>query len=96
MSPAARPLKRSPRLRMQWVLGEGVVVIVDSAEALVLNATGYRILELADGSRSEEQIVALLAGKFDASPGEITAALREFLASKDAEGLFVEEGGSGG
>lgn len=57
---------------------------------LLLNATGRRVLDLLDGSRTFEEIVAHLQAEYEADGVEIEDGVRAFLAGVAARGLLAD------
>ena len=55
--------------------------MVGEAEVTALNATASDIWRLADGERSADQIVDLLASAYGVDPAEIASEVRETIAS---------------
>ncbi|HEY8021919.1 MAG TPA: PqqD family protein [Thermoanaerobaculia bacterium] len=78
-------LKRRSDVRFRIVDGEAVVVLQESAEVMVLNATAARLLELADGERPLAAIAAALAAEFEVEPEvlreDLLAGARELAAA---------------
>ncbi len=59
----------------------GIWVLLAPERVLKLDAVGNAILAEADGTRTFAEIVAALAGKFDAPPEQIAGDARTFLES---------------
>jgi coenzyme PQQ biosynthesis protein PqqD len=75
--------RRCSDVRFRTVLEEGVVIKQQTAEVLVLNTVGARVLELLDGQRTVAEVQAALAAEF-AAPAEslaqdVTGYLDELL-----------------
>jgi pyrroloquinoline quinone biosynthesis protein D len=72
-APGLRPDSR-PRLpskvRVRWNAPRGQALLLYPEGALALNPTAHAVLELCDGSRTLDEIVSELAGRFDADRGE--------------------------
>lgn len=89
-------------VRFRVVGGEGVVVLQDAGEVLVVNGVAARVLELLDprrgrGSgpqpgegRSFSELLERLGQEFEATEEEIARDLREFLDEVLAGGVVVE------
>jgi hypothetical protein len=63
--------------------GEAVLVNLDTAASLALNATGFLVWQLVDGQRTVEQIIAAVQRHFRDVPGtaaDDVIALLEILA----------------
>jgi len=59
-------LALDPRVRFRRFEDEGIVINQKTAEALVISEVGTRLLEMADGTRTLAQCIALLGEEFDA------------------------------
>lgn len=83
--------KPHPHARLASRTLDGETVIVDPQQNMVrmLNEVGSRIWELADGSRTPEQIATELAEEFDLSFGEIYADVLQFLNELDSKQLLI-------
>lgn len=71
----------------------GMVVLPARSEVKVVNETGSTILSLLDGERSPEDIAAVVAERFDVTPEQALADVREFLAEAEREGMIVTPNG---
>ena len=91
-SPAARDrvFRRCSDVRFRTVLDEGVVIKQDTAEVLVLNEVGARVLELLDGTRTVADVEAALADEFDAANAELGTDLASYLDELLSAGLIQE------
>lgn len=81
-----------PRLR-PWVRtrrepATGKTALVFPEGMLELNETGSQIIELCDGARPFDDVVTLLAAKFDAPPELLRADVSEYLLRLRAKGLL--------
>lgn len=65
--------------RDEDVSEHGTVILIASGMMHQLNFVGGRIWSLCDGSRSDEELFALLAGEFSVDAAEFTADLHEFI-----------------
>ena len=65
--------------RDEDVSAHGTVILIASGMMHQLNYVGGRIWALCDGSRSDEELFALLAGEFNVDAAELTADLHEFI-----------------
>lgn len=59
--------------------GAAVIVLADSGEVVVLNEVGTRVWQLADGSRSLTDIVAMLEREYAVAPNQLHADVEEFV-----------------
>lgn len=63
------------------VFGQDAVIISPAENTVrMLNPTGSRIWELADGTRTVDEIAAVLAQEFDVTPEQARASVQEFVA----------------
>jgi hypothetical protein len=89
MQPESRPHRRDDILAQ--VAGDTVVLLTpDSGEYFTLNEVGGRIWELADGTRSVEEIAAVLIEEFEASLDEVRADALDLLEQLSEEGLVAD------
>jgi len=86
-------------VRFRVVGGEGVVVLQDAGEVLVVNGVAARVLELLDlrreplpgrEGRSAEELIARLVEEFDASNEDIERDVRDFLEEIREAGVVQE------
>ena len=61
--------------------GELVVVMPDQGKFVVLNATGAKVLQLADGQRTLRAIAQLIATEFDADISQVEQDVYQFAQS---------------
>ncbi len=61
--------------------GELVVVMPDQGKFVVLNATGSRVLQLADGQRTLRDIAQTIAAEFNADVSLVEQDVLQFAAS---------------
>ncbi len=80
-----------PQAASRVVDGSAVIVLADAGEVNVYNSVGTRIWELADGSRTVQQIIDAVIAEFDV-PAELASAdVKEFLQSLvDAKALVLQ------
>lgn len=60
---------------------ELVVVLPEQGKFIVLNATGTRVLELSDGTRTLREIAAAIASEFDADQAIVEGDVLRFAGS---------------
>ena len=65
--------------RGEDVSEHGTVILIASGMMHQLNFVGGRIWALCDGTRSDEELFALLAGEFEVDAAELSADLTEFI-----------------
>ena len=68
---------------------EAVLVQPERAKVKVLNEVGAHIWELADGTRTIEQIVALLCSEYQVDPDQAQADTLEFIGELVERGLLL-------
>ncbi|HSN73773.1 MAG TPA: PqqD family protein [Anaerolineae bacterium] len=89
----ADPLQRRPdhhpRTASRVFSGEAVVITPAENKVRMLNAAGSRIWELADGSRSVAEIVAVLTDEFDVDPERAQRTTLELLDTLAEQDLIV-------
>lgn len=77
----------SPRTASR-VFGQDAVIISPAENTVrMLNPTGSRIWELADGSRTAEEIAVLLTEEFDVPLPEVRQQVGDFLSDLETRGL---------
>jgi hypothetical protein len=91
MGPAT-VLRRRADVRFRTVLDEGVVIQQETAEVLVLNEVGARVLELLDGARTVGDLVTLLGGEFDATGEVLQREVARYLEELLAAGVIEDAG----
>jgi len=74
-------------VRFRIIVEEGVVLRQQSAEVLVVNEVGARVLALVDPSRSLTQIVDRLEEEFEVGRDALEADLAAFVAELIAAGV---------
>ncbi|MFC2023191.1 PqqD family protein [Chloroflexota bacterium] len=79
MESSARPLINPAVIQRQIYDGEAVLVNMDTAGAVALNATGVVVWQLLDGQRSVEEVIAAVQHHFQDVPedaaGDVVALL---------------------
>lgn len=70
------------------ISGEGVALTPATSKVIVLNDSACRVLELADGTRSAEEILDLLAAEYEGGRGVIQNDVATFLDRAIAAGLI--------
>lgn len=71
-------LAAAPDLVTRESDGELVVVLPEKGKFVVLNATGARVLQLSDGTRTLREIADTLAAEFDADPAQVDGDVLRF------------------
>lgn len=81
-----------PQVAARIADDEAIVVLADSGEVTVLNAIGTRIWELADGTRTGQQIVEAVLAEYDVSRERAQQEVEAFLQQLvDAQALVLQE-----
>lgn len=75
------------KARLQWDGVRNRHVLLYPEGLVALNPTAAEILELCDGRRTVEQIVAVLRSKYESQ--DITSDVQELLARLVAKGLVT-------
>lgn len=92
MSAESRP-RRHPEASFRPVGEEGgLVVLPTRGEVQVLNPVAIRIYALLDGTRTEAQIAAAVAGEFDVPSAAAADDVREFLGVLRRHGMLAADG----
>lgn len=68
-----------PQVAGRIIDGEAVLVLSESGQINVLNSVGSRIWELADGTRSVDEITAAIVEEYDVSPQQAERDVNEFV-----------------
>jgi len=71
--------KRHPDTAFRIFDGEAVIISPTQNMVRMLNPTGSRIWELADGSRSIAEIAAILTEEFEVRPEHAPKSARDFV-----------------
>ncbi len=88
-------LPEYPRLkdkcRLEWDDNRDQPVILYPEGLVKLNATGYRILQLTDGTRGLEEVISILEKEYDEDDLEDEA--KAFLQGIFEQGLLTDDDG---
>lgn len=87
----ASRLALDPHVRFRRFDDEGVIVNQKSAEAVVVNEVGARLLEVADGRRTIGDCAALLVTEFEAERDVIERDVLAFADALVGAGIAVAE-----
>ncbi len=90
--PAGRPAPH-PDVATHSVGGEAVVLSSNEHTVRMFNETATRIWELADGTRTPDEIAAALTTEFEVELPTAQAHTNQFLADLHACGLLVWDNG---
>ena len=75
-------------VRFRRLLDEAVVIQQEKAAALVLNDTAISFLELCDGHRTVDEIIAAMVDDFEVSSKQMTEDLAPFIRELAEEGII--------
>jgi len=81
-------LCRRPEIAWRVIEGEAVVVNPRTGLVYPLNPVGTRCWELTDGTRSEEEIIAVIAEEFDAPKEVVRGDVAQFMRTLQEKGLL--------
>jgi hypothetical protein len=81
-------LKTDPKVISRESEDELVVVQPDKGKFVVLNATGAKVVELADGVRTLGEIAAEIAETFGVAQDRVEADVLTFAASLKERGIL--------
>lgn len=84
----AKP-SRHPRMASRTLSGEAVLVDPERNVVRMLNPVGSRIWELADGTRSLEQIADVLVLEFDVTATQAQQSVVAFVDELAAKELLI-------
>lgn len=82
-------LRRAPDSRYRRVQDEGVVIRQRTAEALVVNELGARLLELIDGQTPIEDLVDRLEKEYEVERSRLETDVLAYLAELERIGLVT-------
>jgi hypothetical protein len=82
-------LALSPHARFRRFDEEGVIVQQESAEAIVVNDCGARLLELSDGARTFGECVDTITEEYDGEPEAIARDLVTYAGELAAAGVVI-------
>jgi len=81
-----------PQVAARVVDGSAVIVLADSGQVNVLNPIGTRVWELADGTRSGQDIVNALVAEYTVSADTAMRDVEQFVQSLvDANVLTLQD-----
>ena len=78
-----------PRTASRVFSGEAVIITPADNVIRMLNPTGSRIWELADGSRTVDEIVDVLVDEYDVDFTRAQQTTRDLLSELDEKGLIA-------
>jgi hypothetical protein len=78
-----------PQTAARVFSGEAVIITPAENTVRMLNAVGSRVWELADGTRTVDQIAGVLAEEFDVDPAQAEESASRFVDELAAKGLLT-------
>jgi hypothetical protein len=78
-----------PQAAFRVIDGEAVIVLADSGEVLMLNASGSILWELIDGARTTDEIARVLGETCGFEPEEAHASAAAILQELAGAGAIV-------
>lgn len=78
-----------PRTAARIFSGEAVIITPAENMVRMLNEVGSRVWELADGTRTVEQIAAALTMEFDVNLSQARASATSFVDELAAKGVLA-------
>jgi len=81
-----------PRTASRVFSGEAVIITPADNVIRMLNPTGSRIWELADGTRTVAQIVETLTAEYDVDETRAERTTRELLDTLSDKGMIIWDG----
>ena len=81
-------LAASPTLVTRESDGELVVVLPEKGKFVVLNATGARVLQLSDGTRTLREIADTLSAEFGAEQAQVEGDVLRFAQAMVERGAL--------
>jgi hypothetical protein len=78
-----------PQTAGRVIDGEAVLILSDNSEINILNRVGSRLFELADGSRSVEQLISIIVAEFDVSWEQAEQDVSTFFADMARRDVFI-------
>jgi hypothetical protein len=75
-------------VRFRRLLDEAVLIHQEKAEALVLNDTAVSFIELCDGKRTVDEIIAEIVENFEVSAEQLVQDLTPFIKELSREGII--------
>ena len=82
--------QKNPHAAARVYEGEAFIVIPQTSQYKILNATGSRIWELIDGNRSSDVIAGIIADEYDVSPEQAMNDVLSFLEDLKMNGMLAQ------
>lgn len=84
--------KRHPDLRLADVEGDGVVLHLGTRRYFSVSESGLALLQALETSRTVPELVEVLLERYEVTPEQAEASVRQFLDTCRTAELLVEEG----
>jgi coenzyme PQQ synthesis protein D (PqqD) len=84
--------KRHPDLRLADVEGDGVVLHLGTRRYFSVSESGLALLQALETPRSIPELVEVLLERYEVTPEQAEASVRQFLDTCRTAELLVEEG----
>ena len=83
-------VSRGDDIIWRQIEGETVVITPDGLSLHVLNKTAALIWELCDGTKGPDEIATILCERFDVSPEEVSADVKDTIGKLEGLGLLTQ------
>jgi len=83
---------RHPDLRLADVEGDGVVLHLGTRRYFSVSESGLALLHALETPRTIEELVQVLLDRYEVSPEQAAASVRQFLETCRTAELLLEEG----
>jgi hypothetical protein len=87
--PDSRIPTHDPQTAARVFSGEAVIITPAENTVRMLNTVGSRVWELADGTRTVDEIAGVLAAEFDVDPAQAQDSTAGFVDELAAKGLLA-------
>jgi hypothetical protein len=84
--------KRHPDLRLADVEGDGVVLHLGTRRYFSVSESGLALLQALETPRTIPELVEVLLERYEVTPEQAEASVRQFLDTCRTAELLVEEG----
>jgi Coenzyme PQQ synthesis protein D (PqqD) len=84
--------KRHPELRLADVEGDGVVLHLGTRRYFSVSESGLALLQALEAPRTIPELVEVLLERYEVTPEQAEASVRQFLDTCRTAELLVEEG----
>jgi coenzyme PQQ synthesis protein D (PqqD) len=84
--------KRHPDLRLADVEGDGVVLHLGTRRYFSVSESGLALLQALETPRSIPELVEVLLERYEVTPEQAEASVRQFLDTCRTAELLIEEG----